>query len=98
MGGISPDAAPGRSGIADDFPMGDGSGYHAAKGKSQSVADGVKDGASGEFPAAEGMGPGAMAASHGYGAIDAGGHGGSGSRTVAPDRTKPTIERPEGWR
>ena len=41
---------------------------------------------------------GSWAAAKGYDAIDAGGHGDSGSYTVVLNRTKLIIKRPEGWR
>ena len=95
---ILQDATPEQLDVADNFFMEDRSGYYAAKKKVQAIADGVKDKASSEFSAVEGMDPGAIAALHGYDAINAEGHGDSGSYTVILNRTKLIIKRPEGWK
>lgn len=95
---ILQDATPEQLDVADNFFMEDRSGYYAAKKKVQAIADGIRDKASSEFSAVEGMDPGAIAALHGYDAINAEGHGESGSYTVVLNRTKLIIKRPEGWR
>lgn len=83
---------------ADNFFIEDRSGYYAAKRKLQSIVDGIKDKANSEFSAVEGMDPGAIAALHGYDAINAEGHGESGSYTVVLNRTKLIIKKPEEWK
>lgn len=95
---ILQDATPEQLDVADNFFIEDRSGYYAAKKKLQSMADGIKDKANSEFSVVEGMDPGAIAALHGYDAINAEGHGDSGSYTVVLNRTKLIIKRPEGWR
>lgn len=95
---ILQDATPEQLDAADNFFVEDRSGYYAAKKKLQSIVDGIKDKASSEFSAVEGMDPGAIAALHGYDAINADGHGKSGSYTVVLNRTKLIIKRPEEWK
>lgn len=92
------DATPEQLGVADNFFIEDRSGYYAAKRKLQSIVDGIKDKANSEFSAVEGMDPGAIAALHGYDAINAEGHGESGSYTVVLNRTKLIIKKPEEWK
>lgn len=95
---ILQDATPEQLDVADNFFTEDRSGYYAAKKKLQSIADGIKDKANSEFSAVEGMDPGAIAALHGYDAINAEGHGESGSYTVVLNRTKLIIKKPEEWK
>lgn len=95
---ILQDATPEQLDAADNFFIEDRSGYYAAKKKLQSIVDGIKDKANSEFSAVEGMDPGAIAALHGYDAINAEGHGESGSYTVVLNRTKLIIKRPEEWK
>lgn len=95
---ILQDATPEQLDIADNFFVEDRSGYYAAKRKLQSIVDGIKDKANSEFSAVEGMDPGAIAALHGYDAINAEGHGESGSYTVVLNRTKLIIKKPEEWK
>lgn len=92
------DATPEQFDVADNFFIEDRSGYYAAKRKLQSIVDGIKDKANSEFSAVEGMDPGAIAALHGYDAINAEGHGESGSYTVVLNRTKLIIKKPEEWK
>lgn len=95
---ILQDATPEQLDIADNFFVEDRSGYYAAKKKIHAIVDGIKDKANSEFSAVEGMDPGAIAALHGYDAINADGHGESGSYTVVLNRTKLIIKKPEEWK
>lgn len=95
---ILQDATPEQLDIADNFFVEDRSGYYATKKKIQAIVDGIKDKANSEFSAVEGMDPGAIAALHGYDAINAEGHGESGSYTVVLNRTKLIIKKPEEWK
>lgn len=95
---ILQDATPEQMDTADNFFMEDRGGYYETKRKMQAIMGRVKGEADTEFSYVEGMDPGSIAAMHGYDAINAEGHGDSGSYTVVLNRTKLIIKRPEGWK